>query len=65
MTPQAEAEAFLAANPRAELTALDKSGLLPHDEQAQAFNRLVIEALARTPRDADLTEHTTTPEGAE
>ncbi len=41
MTPLSDAEAFLAANPRAELTVLDKSGLLPHDEQAQAFNRLV------------------------
>jgi len=46
LTPLSDAEAFLAANARAELTVLDKSGLLPHDEQAQAFNRLVIEALA-------------------
>ena len=45
MTPLSDAEAFLAANPNAELTVLDKSGLLPHDEQAQAFNRLVIAAL--------------------
>ena len=45
MTPLSDAEAFLAANSRAELTVLDKSGLLPHDEQAQAFNRLVIAAL--------------------
>ncbi len=42
LTPLSDAEAFLAANPRAELTVLDKSGLLPHDEQAQAFNRLVL-----------------------
>lgn len=45
MTPLSDAEAFLAANARAELTVFDKSGLLPHDEQAQAFNRLVIEQL--------------------
>ena len=46
MTPLSDAEAFLAANARAELTVFDKSGLLPHDEQAQAFNRLVVEALS-------------------
>ncbi len=45
LTPLSNAEAFLAANPRAELTVLDKSGILPHDEQAQAFNRLVIALL--------------------
>jgi pimeloyl-ACP methyl ester carboxylesterase len=45
LTPLSDAEAFLAANSQAELTVLDKSGLLPHDEQAQAFNRLVITAL--------------------
>ncbi len=51
MTPLSDAEAFLAANARAELTVFDKSGLLPHDEQAQAFNRLVIEQItARNPR---------------
>ena len=53
LTPLSDAEAFLAANPRAELTVLDKSGLLPHDEQAQAFNRLVIAALSeKQPRKA-------------
>ncbi len=45
LTPLSDAEAFLAANSRAELTVLDKSGLLPHDEQAQAFNRFVIALL--------------------
>jgi pimeloyl-ACP methyl ester carboxylesterase len=45
MAPLSGAEAFLAANRRAELTILDKSGLLPHDEQAQAFNRLVVETI--------------------
>lgn len=52
MTPLSDAEAFLAANPRAELTVFDKSGLLPHDEQAQAFNRLVVELLTPTPSHA-------------
>ncbi len=45
LTPLSDAEAFLAANSRTELTVLDKSGILPHDEQAQAFNRLVIALL--------------------
>lgn len=45
MTPLSDAEAFLAANRRAELTVFDKSGLLPHDEQAQGFNRLVVDLL--------------------
>ena len=49
LTPLSDAEAFLAANARAELTVFDKSGLLPHDEQAQAFNRLVVEALGSSP----------------
>ena len=47
-TPLSDAEAFLAANGRVELTVLDKSGLLPHDEQAQAFNRLVVETVNAT-----------------
>ena len=50
LTPLSDAEAFLAANSRAELTVFDKSGLLPHDEQAQAFNRLVIAALLPEPQ---------------
>ena len=45
VTPLDEAERFLTANPNAELTVFDKSGMLPHDEQAQGFNRLVIELL--------------------
>lgn len=45
LTPLSDAEAFLGANARAEMTAFDKSGLLPHDEQASGFNRLVIELL--------------------
>jgi len=50
LTPLSDAEAFLAANSRAELTVLDKSGILPHDEQAQAFNRLVISLLTAQER---------------
>ncbi len=54
MTPLADAEPFLAANARAELTVLDKAGLLPQDEQAQAFIRLCVEVLTekktRVPR---------------
>lgn len=46
MTPLSDAEPFLAANPHAELTVFDKAGLLPHDEQASAFNRLLTEILA-------------------
>lgn len=74
LTPLSDAEAFLAANARAELTVFDKSGLLPHDEQAQAFNRLVIETLAggearakpRTPRESrTTTTDFDTPLGAE
>jgi len=74
LTPLSDAEAFLAANARAELTVFDKSGLLPHDEQAQAFNRLVIETLAgaeagtnpRTPRASRMTESDpNTPQGTE
>jgi pimeloyl-ACP methyl ester carboxylesterase len=45
MAPLSDSEAFLAANARAELTVFDKAGLLPHDEQAQGFNRLVVELL--------------------
>ena len=45
LTPLSDAEAFLSANPHAELTVFDKSGLLPHDESAQGFNKLVIETL--------------------
>ena len=53
MTPLSDAEAFLAANARAELTVFDKSGLLPHDEQAQGFNRLVVEQLTANTVTAD------------
>lgn len=46
MSPLADAQAFLAANSRAELTVLDRAGLLPHDEQAPAFNRIVTDILS-------------------
>ncbi len=53
MTPLSDAEPFLAANARAELTVFDRSGLLPHEEQAQGFNRLVVELLTdKKPRAA-------------
>ena len=45
MAPLSDSEAFLAANKHAEMTVFDKAGLLPHDEQAQAFNRLVVDLL--------------------
>jgi len=49
VTPLSDAEAFLGANRHAELSVLDRCGLLPHDEQAQAFNRLVVDALSGAP----------------
>lgn len=45
MAPLSDAEAFLSANATAELTVFDKAGLLPQDEQAQAFNRFIVELL--------------------
>ena len=48
ITPLSEAEPYLAANPNAELTIFDKCGALPHDEQAQAVNRLIIDLLTET-----------------
>lgn len=47
VTPLSDAEAFLAANPNAELSVLDRSGGVPHDEQAQAFNKIVVETLSQ------------------
>ena len=40
-TPLADAPAFLERNPRAILRVLDGAALLPHDEQAEAFNELI------------------------
>lgn len=45
MAPLSDAEAFLAANPHAELTVFDKAGLLPHEEQAPSFNRLIADVV--------------------
>lgn len=45
-TPLSSAEPFLAANGKIEMTVFDKAGVLPHDEQAAAFNRLVTELLS-------------------
>jgi pimeloyl-ACP methyl ester carboxylesterase len=53
MTPLPEAEPFLSANPNAELTVIDKSGMLPHDEQSMAFNRLVEETISSAAHEAD------------
>ena len=52
IAPLSDAEPFLSANPHAELTVIDKAGLVPHDEQATAFNRLVLETLT-SKSDAD------------
>ncbi|HWE63218.1 MAG TPA: alpha/beta fold hydrolase [Chloroflexota bacterium] len=40
-TPLADAPAFLERNPRASLKVFDHAKLLPHDEQAEAFNPFV------------------------
>jgi pimeloyl-ACP methyl ester carboxylesterase len=48
LTPLSDAEAFLAGNRNAELTVFDKCGSLPHDEQAQAVNRLIVDILTAT-----------------
>ncbi len=41
MTPVGDAKLFRHLNRRIEVTVMDKSGLLPHDEQAGEFNALV------------------------
>ncbi|MDR3711059.1 MAG: alpha/beta fold hydrolase [Capsulimonadaceae bacterium] len=48
ISPLSDAQAFLAANGRAELTILDRAGSVPHDEQAAAFNRFIIETLSNS-----------------
>jgi pimeloyl-ACP methyl ester carboxylesterase len=52
-SPLPHAEAFLAGNPIAELKVIDKAGLLPHDEQASAFNRIVTSLLTAAVPDAN------------
>jgi pimeloyl-ACP methyl ester carboxylesterase len=56
MTGLSDAEPFLAANPNAELKVIDKAGIIPHDEQATAFNRLIVESLAGKPHHAGAKE---------
>jgi pimeloyl-ACP methyl ester carboxylesterase len=41
ITPLADAPAFLERNPRATLRVFDRAELVPHDEQAEAFNPFV------------------------
>jgi pimeloyl-ACP methyl ester carboxylesterase len=36
-TPLSQAEAFLTANPNAKLEVIEDAGMLPHEEQPQAF----------------------------
>lgn len=46
-TPVEDADAFLESNPAARLHVFDQCGLLPHDEYADEFNRLVLEFVMR------------------
>jgi pimeloyl-ACP methyl ester carboxylesterase len=41
ITPLADAPAFLATNPGAELQEISPAGILPHDEQPEQFANLV------------------------
>jgi pimeloyl-ACP methyl ester carboxylesterase len=41
ITPLEQANAFLRLNPEAKLSIFESSGLLPHDEEAEAFNQMV------------------------
>jgi pimeloyl-ACP methyl ester carboxylesterase len=45
ITPVEQAEEFLRLNAQARLEVFEKSGLLPHDEQADEFNSLVRDTL--------------------
>jgi pimeloyl-ACP methyl ester carboxylesterase len=55
VTPVEDARAFYEKNPNARLRIFEESGMLPHDEEASAFNAAVTEFLsaptlpARTP----------------
>lgn len=44
-TPVQDARAFYERNPNARLRIFEESGMLPHDEEAPAFNAAVIEFL--------------------
>jgi len=54
-TPLAEAEPFLLGNPNAKLEVIDGAGLLPNDEQPDAFLAAVrpFLAAAQTPEEAE------------
>jgi len=45
VTPVADARAFYEQNPNARLRIFEESGMLPHDEEASAFNAAVTEFL--------------------
>jgi pimeloyl-ACP methyl ester carboxylesterase len=53
ITPLTDAEAYLAANPHAELSVLDRCGMLPQDEQAVAFNSLIVETFSPATNGSD------------
>lgn len=46
ITPLSQADVFLKLNDQAKLHVFDKSGMLPHDEQAEEFNQLVKNSLS-------------------
>lgn len=46
LVPLSTAEQFRSLLPTAEITIFDRCGALPQDEQAQPFNRLVLNVLA-------------------
>lgn len=46
-TPVEDADAFLESNPAARLHVFEQCGLLPHDEYADEFNRMVADFLER------------------
>jgi pimeloyl-ACP methyl ester carboxylesterase len=48
ITPVGDAATFLALNPGAELETIARSGLVPHDEQAAEFTRIVLAWLDRS-----------------
>ena len=48
ITPVADAATFLALQPGAELETIARAGLVPHDEQADEFARIVLAWLDRT-----------------
>jgi pimeloyl-ACP methyl ester carboxylesterase len=49
VTPLPDADEFIGRNPRADLHVFDHSGLLPHQEEASAFNEVLSEFLSLEP----------------